>query len=220
LGLLVSKKKSKASSVPSPRLSPQGNDPNPLQIPKENIVTSSAISIWINNAIRSLPTNEDLRKAYFWESRRLGAEQAEKHASEKRESRLQKLWKAKWYSPLKLLIQDEEVDSQSQKQQATYYLEPCFAVVQGHRFLWWETVQDFDDGEIPVGKLFLSGHAGLGGPSPLEMRALSEDELPLCISIFGRGSKGQQRITMLLPDEITKHQLEDAISESASLKND
>jgi hypothetical protein len=52
------------------------------------------------------------------------------------------------------------------------------------------------------------------------MRALSEDELPLCISIFGRGSKGQQRITMLLPNEITKHQLEDAISESASLKND
>jgi hypothetical protein len=121
---------------------------------------------------------------------------------------------------LKLLVQDEEVDHQSQKQQATYYLEPCFAVVQGHRFVWWETVQDFDNGEVPAGKLFLSGHAGLGGPSPLEMRALSKDELPFCLSIFGRGSTGQQRITMILPDEITKQRLEDAISETTSLKND
>lgn len=34
----------------------------------------SPISIWIMNAIRGLPTNEDLRKAYFWESRRVGEE--------------------------------------------------------------------------------------------------------------------------------------------------
>jgi hypothetical protein len=32
----------------------------------------SPVGIWIKNAIRGLPTDEDLRKAYFWESRRVG----------------------------------------------------------------------------------------------------------------------------------------------------
>ena len=31
-----------------------------------------AVGIWIVNALRGLPTDEDLRKAYFWESRRVG----------------------------------------------------------------------------------------------------------------------------------------------------
>lgn len=176
--------------------------------------TSSPFAVWVSNAIRSLPTNEDLRKAYFWESRRLGAEQAERHASEKRESRLQKLWKAKWYSPVYLLLHDEEGDHLS------FYKEPCFAVIQGHRFLWWYSVQDFDNGELPDGELFLSGHAGLGGPSPLEIRELSQDELPLCLSIFGRGIGGQQKVVMILPDASTKENLETVVVESSSFKND
>ncbi|KAG7364259.1 hypothetical protein IV203_037461 [Nitzschia inconspicua] len=173
----------------------------------------SPFVIWINNAIRSLPTSEDLRKAYFWESRRFGAEQAERHASEKRASRLRKLWKAKWYSPVNLLLHDEDGDP-------SFYKEPCFAVIQGHRFVWWYSVQDFDNGELPDGKLFLSGHAGLGGPSPIEMRELSSDELPLCLSIFGRGGDGQQKVVMILPDASTKDALEAAVAESSSFKKD
>jgi C2 domain len=176
--------------------------------------TPSPFAIWINNAIRSLPTNEDLRKAYFWESRRLGAEQAEKHASEKRESRLKKLWKASWYSSVNLLFHEEEGDGQR------FYKEPCFAVIQGHKFLWWYSVQDFDNGEPPDGKLFLSGHAGLGGPSPLEMRELSPEELPLCLSIFGRGGGGQQKVVMILPNSNTREALENAVAESFSFKTD
>jgi hypothetical protein len=179
----------------------------------------SPIVVWIMNALRSLPTNEDLRKAYFWESRRLGAKQAEKHASDKRESRLKKLWKATWHSPVVLLIQNQKRD-QHQGTHLLYHKKSCFAVIQGHRFIWWNSVRDFDDGELPEGKLLLSGHAGIGGPSPLEMRDLSKEELSLCLSIFGRGGAGQQKVVMILPESATKEALEKAVSGCASFKSD
>ncbi len=164
----------------------------------------------INNALRSIPTNEDLRKTYFWESRQVGAETTRKYALEKRESRLQKLWKAKWHASIKILVQEP-----------TFTLKTVFAVVQGHRFIWWNSVDEFDDGELPLGKLVLSGHAGLGGPSPIEMRELDrEKELPLCLSIFGRGSLGQERVTILLLDKNSKDKLENVIIYSASFKSD
>ena len=112
---------------------------------------------------------------------------------------------------MKILVPDGKVFS----------LKPVFAVVQGHRFIWWGSVDEFDDGELPLGKLILSGHAGLGGPSPIEMRELDRDkELPLCLTIFGRGSIGQERVTILLPDQIVKDDLENVILHSASFKSD
>mmetsp|Transcript_14872 Transcript_14872/g.41407 ORF Transcript_14872/g.41407 Transcript_14872/m.41407 type:complete len:1532 (+) Transcript_14872:243-4838(+) len=179
---------------------------------------SSPFVTKIFNAVRSIPTNEDLRKAYFWESRYLGTENAKKYAVEKRETRLEKLWKAKWHSPIKILVQDNEMDH---SQQPMFHWESGFAVVQGHRFIWWKSVDDFDDGELQAGKLILSGHAGLGGPSPIEMRKLDrEDELPLCLTVFGRGLAGQERVTMLLPQKDVKHNLENCIIHSASFKSD
>jgi len=175
--------------------------------------------VWITNAIRSIPTNEDLRKAYFWESRQLGSEKAKKYALVKRESRLKKLWKAEWHCTMSLLVQDKEIN---QWHQAPFHWElGCFAVVQGHRFIWWNSVGDFDDGEIPAGKVMLSGHFGLAGPSPIEMREFDEEkELPLSLTIFGRGTTGQQRVTMLLPDKRVKEDLENAVIGSASFKSD
>jgi hypothetical protein len=35
--------------------------------------TPSPIAVWLINAFRSLPTDEDLRRTYYWESRRLCA---------------------------------------------------------------------------------------------------------------------------------------------------
>eukprot|EP00536_Pseudo-nitzschia_multiseries_P006667 jgi/Psemu1/255572/estExt_Genewise1Plus.C_1450049 len=172
----------------------------------------------IANAIRSIPTNEDLRKTYFWESRHLGTEKSKKYAVEKRESRLEKLWKARWHSEIKILVQDNEID---QSRQPLFHWETGFAVVQGHRFIWWKSVDDFDDGELPSGKLILSGHAGLGGPSPIEMRKLDkEKELPFCLTVFGRGYAGQERVTMLLLNPKVKQNLENAILHSASFKTD
>lgn len=163
-------------------------------------------------------TNEDLRKTYFWESRQLGTEKAKKYAVEKRESRLKKLWKAKWHSSMKILVQDSERD---QSQQPMFHWESGFAVVQGHRFIWWTSADEFDDGELPNGKVILSGHAGLGGPSPIEMKKLDmEKELPLCLTVFGKGFAGQERITMLLPEKTVKQNLENAVLHSTSFKRD
>jgi len=179
---------------------------------------SNPFVINISNAFLSIPTNEDLRKTYFWESRQLGAETARKYALEKRESRLEKLWKAKWHSSAKILVQNKQMDH---KKEPTFHLKQIFAVVQGHRFIWWDSVDEFDDGELPSGKVILSGHAGLGGPSPIEMRNLNiATELPLCLTIFGRGSLGQERVTILLPQEDIKQDLENVIIHSASFKSD
>jgi hypothetical protein len=186
---------------------------------------SSPIVTWIMNAIRGLPTDEDLRKTYFWESRRRGARESEKHAAEKRLSRLQRLWKAQWHAIIKLRTQStQRMGSVSPRTSSSsdcksFPWETVFAMVQGHRFLWWQTVRDFDNGEPPSGRIFLSGHAGLTGPSPLEMRELSAEELPLVVGIFGRGLKVQERIIMLASNVQVKECLESAVL-GASLKDD
>ena len=86
-----------------------------------------------------------------------------------------------------------------------------FAIVQGHRLPWWRSARDFDNGELPEGRLFLSGHAGLATPSPLEMRTFSQEEMKLVIAIFGRGTTGQERVTILAPSEDSKENLENTI---------
>lgn len=89
--------------------------------------------------------------------------------------------------------------------------QSVFAVVQGHHFLWWKSVRDFDNGEAPIGNLYLTGHAGLSTPSPLEAREFSSDELALLVILFGRGLNDQQRIAFTVPDEISKEKLENTI---------
>jgi hypothetical protein len=167
------------------------------------------IAVWIMNAIHSLPTSEDLRKTYFWESRRLGAQESEKYASEKRLSRLRGLWKAQWYSPIKLRLPDVYGSPTNDEHTSTW--QPSFAVIQGHRFLWWRSVQDFDNGKLPAGRIVLSGHSGLTGPSPIESRELSREERFLVVGIFGRGLNDQERVIMLMPDSATKERLESTI---------
>jgi hypothetical protein len=165
---------------------------------------------WIMNAIRGLPTDEDLRKTYFWESRRKGARETENNAAGKRLSRLQRLWIAQWYSSIKLRPQNVRRDSSSADSKASHW-ENVFAIVQGRRFLWWHSVREFDNGELPSGRIFLSGHAGLATPSPLEMREFSPEELKLVVSIFGRGTTDQERVTLLAPDAKMKEKLEAAV---------
>jgi hypothetical protein len=181
-----------------------------LQIQKEKESSESPVSTWVSNAVRGLPTDEDLRKVYFWESRRRGAEESEKFAGEKRLSRLQRLWKAQWYASVKLRRQAFKGGSHPESDDSDG-LEDAFAVVQGHRFLWWTSARDFDNGELPTGRIFLSGHAGLATPSPLEMRTFSPEEMLLVTAIFGRGTTGQERVTILAPDEDSKEKLESTI---------
>jgi hypothetical protein len=61
------------------------------------------VSQWILNALRGLPTSEDLRKTYFWESRRLGAREMEAHPAKKRKSRMERLWRVQWHGTIEIL---------------------------------------------------------------------------------------------------------------------
>jgi hypothetical protein len=169
--------------------------------------------IWLKNAFRGLPTDEDLRKAYFWEGRRIGAKTREGYATEKRMARLKRLWRAQWHGMIK-------IRSGSKDKSATCSTwDEIFAVVQGRRFLWWKSVKDFDSGSPPQGRIFLAGHAGLSGLSPLEMREIDKKYVPLIVGIFGKGLQEQQRVTLLLPNSDMKEALENAVIE-ASVKED
>ena len=172
--------------------------------------------VWVNNAFGGLPTDEDLRKAYFWEGRRIGAKTREAYATEKRMARLKRLWRAQWHASIKIRNKDEKSGKGTSN---TPTWETIFAVVHGRRFLWWKSVNDFDSGSPPQGRIFLAGHAGLSGLSPLEMREISPKHVPLVVGIFGRGLQTQQRVTLLLPNEGLKDSLENAIIE-ASMKED
>jgi hypothetical protein len=167
---------------------------------------------WIMNAIRGLPTDEDLRKTYFWESRRRGALEKNIHAEEKRKSRLRRLWRAQWYSSAQILRPNEEGQD--------LHWEIVFCMIQGHRFLWWRSPEDFDNGEAPLGRIFLAGHAGLATPSPLDMRSIRKDELLRTVCIFGRGEDKQERVTILTPTVDVKNTLEDAIVSATTSKAD
>jgi len=164
------------------------------------------------NAIRGMPNDEDLRKAYFWESRRVGAREMEKHAEEKRNSRLRRLWRAQFFSSVEILQEDDRSGKIS--------WQNAFAIVQGHRFLWWRSASDFDSGEQAQGRIFLEGHAGLGTPSPLEMVSIEKDDLSRLCTIFGRGVDKQNRVTLLAPDKGVKDQLDGAVLFAISEKKD
>merc|ERR1712157_531018 len=80
---------------------------------KEKDKKPNPLAIKIINAIRSIPTNEDLRKTYFWESRQLGNETADKIVLTKRISRLKKIWRAKWHSMITLIAHDNDMDERN-----------------------------------------------------------------------------------------------------------
>lgn len=137
-------------------------------------------------------------------------------ASTKRLARLKRLWKAQWYSSVGMRKASKQKVSPRDK---GWHWETVFAVVHGRRLLWWLTTDDFDEGDPPAGYIFLAGHAGLAGLSPLDVRELEKNELPRIVNIFGRGKEGQQKLMLLLATEECKEELENAVL-SASIKGD
>jgi len=186
--------------------------------PEEEGESASPFVTWIMNAIRGLPTDEDVRKTYFWECRRLHASEMAIQAESKRSARLKRLWKAQWYSPVEVLTGSS---SDSKGSDGNYVRQKAFAIIQGHRFLWWHSESDFDYGEEPAGRIFLAGHSGLATPSPLELRAIeNKDEHSKLTSIFGRGLESQKKITIIAPSEKVKEELELAVSFATTSKRD
>jgi hypothetical protein len=95
-----------------------------------------------------------------------------------------------------------------------------FVIVQGHQFLWWNSVLDFDEAIPPAGRVLLAGHAGLATPSPLELREVKKEEIERMVCLFGRGIEKQQRVTMLTPSADLKFELEQAIENALLSKMD
>lgn len=170
---------------------------------------------WVTNMLKSLPTNEDLRRAYFWESRRLGSHEHEKFASQKRVERLERLWKARWHSTVEIRAIDDPT-TKGGDDSPDYGWNSVFVVLEGRRLIFWQSVADFDSGELAKGLLSLSGHAGISTPSPIEMREIPVECSNQTVTVFGKGDDGQQRMTIILPDEMAKKALEAAISEAIS----
>jgi len=169
----------------------------------------------ITNMIRSLPTNEDLRRAYYWESRRLGHDENQRFASEKRATRLERLWKSRWHSTVEIRAVDDPT-SEDRDESSESVWNDVFVVLEGRRFIFWKTVSDFDRGELSSGLLILSGHAGITTPSPIEMREIPRDTASRVVTLFGKGAQGQERMTIVLPDEMSRRSLEAAVSEMTS----
>ena len=182
---------------------------------KEESDSSTAIGNPIENLFLSIPTDEDLRRTYFWESRRVGEKEREKFSIAKRQARLDKLWKAKWHGALELKERKAEHQPTSPTSSRNWTWEPAFALIEGHRFVWWRSERHFDTGEAPIGQIFFAGHSGLAGLSPLDLRELSKEEIPKVVSIFGRGSQGQMKITFLAPSSHVKDSLENAVLDAS-----
>ena len=196
-------------------LSTEKNTITPDRLPSRSDETDPAfLQKWIGNMLRSLPTNEDLRRAYFWESRRVGSYENERFASEKRVARLERLWKSRWHSTVEIRAVDDPTSRHRDEDSGAW--NNVFVVLEGRRFIFWRTVADFDRGELASGLLVLSGHSGITTPSPIETREIPHDRANRVVTIFGKGAEGQERMTMILPDEMGKRSLEAAVSEMTS----
>jgi hypothetical protein len=131
----------------------------------------------ILNLIASTPTNEDLRRFYFWESKRRGEAERSRLATKRRMGRLSAIWQAKWQGVC--MVRDSTKFRRS------------FVVLQSHRISWWRDERDFDEGGDCAGQILFIGHCGLSGLSPLDLREMeSEEDRRVCTNVFGRGRAG------------------------------
>lgn len=167
------------------------------------------------NLFMSIPTDEDLRRVYFWEARRLGEKEREKFAVSKRQTRLDKLWKSKWHGTLQLKEKWSDQPASPAASSRSWGWEAAFALIEGHRFIYWRSEKHFDTGEAPLGQIYFAGHSGLAGLSPLDLRELSKEEIPFVVSIFGRGLQMQQKVTLLAPSPEAKDSLENAVLDAS-----
>jgi len=182
------------------------NYDNAIKKEGRNLLKTS-IPIWLKNIFVSTPTDEDLRRYYFWESRKVMEQEQEVLARERRKYRLAKLWKARWFGRMEMKIYSIEDNSM-------YNWVNIFAVIIGHRFVWWKNEKEFDEGKFPLGHIVFEGHSGLAGLSPRDLRELDKDLLSKVVSIFGRGKNGQEKLCLLISDETIKGSFKEAVIRS------
>jgi hypothetical protein len=201
--------------------------------------TSPLVALAIN-FLNALPTNEDLRRAYFWEGRRIGERERQQLVSD---NNLQTNVISYYYmcqsslnwSVCMVIINLGQAMSKrigrltrlwnarwfgtlkikkqldDRKSDRKWKWESVFVLVQSHRILWWIDERHFDEAEPPIGFIMLSGHAGLGSLSPIDAKEFQGDEIERAVHIFGRGRGGQQKVCFLAIDGDEKKVVHDAI---------
>jgi len=171
----------------------------------------SPVATWLSNAFLGLPSDEDLRRSYFWDTQRIVALESSSRSSDKRNSRLANLWNAKWYGEIEIVkkVADKKLDR-----------KPAFGLIQGHRVLWWGSVNEFDGGEAVSGQIFLQGHAGIATPSPMETYSLKGELLDRVVAVFGRGGSSQERMTLICASRDERLAFEEAVQSAIQEKAD
>lgn len=167
-----------------------------------------AILVWLSNAFISLPTNEDLRRAFFWDLVRLKKQVSQQKNSKIRVQTLMLLWRAKWFSEIEFCGGEHLLSQEVPRKKA-------FALIEGQRFVWWTSVEAFDAADLAAGYIALRGHSGVGSTSPTEMQGVDRTCQDRVVTVFGRGSKGQKRLTFLLPDKQSMSLLKSTVAQMA-----
>jgi hypothetical protein len=120
--------------------------------------------------------------------------------------RLTGLWNALWFGKMKI---KKHFDGKSSRE--NWHWESVFVVVQIHRIIWWKDEHQFDEADPPIGFIILSGHAGLGNLSPIDVKEFKDDEIERAVHIFGRGKRDQEKVCFLASSEHEKIIVRDAI---------
>ena len=171
----------------------------------------------VSNLIMSTPTNEDLRRFYFWESKRRGEAERNVVAEKRRVGRLATIWQAKWQG--RCLVREERKRGGDSDilGGSEFTWRSAFAVLQSHRVSWWRGEREFDGGEESAGQVMFLGHSGLAGLSPLDLKALSPAERVLVTAVFGRGREGgsdkmeQLKVLLKFESEGEKERFEEMV---------
>ena len=170
--------------------------------------SKSCFGTWISNAFRGLPSDEDLRRTYYWETRRVVASEVDARSREKRNNRLTNLWTASWHGEIELVRRGYKRRRR------------VFGMIQGNRFLWWDSTECFDRGDTVLGQLLLQGHAGVASPSPVEMKEVGDEQLDRMIVIFGRGVSSQERISLFFGESVGRESFEASVLKALARKYD
>ena len=156
--------------------------------PQENLPLATKA----HNLLKSIPNDDDLSSVYFNENSIFLDKKRALAKLRLRKLKLRLVLECYWDGFISVHLSGQ---SKSIKWLKVYF------VIQSHRVVWWNSDEDLENGQKPLGQLLLLGHAGVMPASLLEAREVNDASRLL--SIFGRDLQGnQQKITILAENSV------------------
>lgn len=147
-----------------------------------------------NNLMEAVPNDDDLEQVYSWQRKHFVKQHAEKERKRLKNTKLRIMLECIWDGNVHL-----KNYGSGHTASAALQWEAVYIVLQGHRFVWWTSETDFDEGKPPSDQLLLFGHAGVTHASPVDIREIGDDSRLMCI--FGKDLHGNpSKITLLCND--------------------